>query len=110
MGLRFGQSTRNIFMVHHCYRHYLVAGPDTLCRWRTHPMRIRYPNVDVCISTGRHLCLLYHARRPEGCGKAYTNVYQMVLLIIVSLILVLVGLDKVGGVSNLVTRHLLTIG
>ena len=35
---------------------------------------------------------------------AYTNVYQMVLLIIVSLILVLVGLDKVGGVSALVDK------
>lgn len=30
---------------------------------------------------------------------AYTNVFQMVLLIIVSLILTLVGLDKAGGIS-----------
>ncbi|MBQ2489801.1 MAG: purine-nucleoside phosphorylase, partial [Bacteroidales bacterium] len=30
---------------------------------------------------------------------AYTNVYQMILLIVVSLILVIVGLDKVGGIQ-----------
>ena len=35
---------------------------------------------------------------------AYTNVYQMLLLIIVSLILVIVGLDRVGGISALVAK------
>ena len=35
---------------------------------------------------------------------AYTNVYQMILLIVVSLILVIVGLDRVGGVSALVDK------
>ena len=35
---------------------------------------------------------------------AYTNVYQMILLIVVSLVLVIVGLDRVGGVSALVAK------
>ena len=35
---------------------------------------------------------------------AYTNVYQMILLIVVSLVLVIVGLDRVGGVSALVNK------
>ena len=35
---------------------------------------------------------------------AYTNVYQMILLIVVSLVLVIVGLDKVGGVQALVDK------
>ena len=35
---------------------------------------------------------------------AYTNVYQMILLIVVSLILVIVGLDKVGGIQALVDK------
>jgi SSS family solute:Na+ symporter len=35
---------------------------------------------------------------------AYTNVYQMILLIVVSLILVIVGLDRVGGVSALMDK------
>lgn len=42
------------------------------------------------------------------CSKrsavAYTNVYQMILLIVVSLILVIVGLDRVGGVSALADK------
>ena len=32
---------------------------------------------------------------------AYTNVYQMILLIVVSLVLVIVGLDRVGGIQAL---------
>jgi len=35
---------------------------------------------------------------------AYTNVYQMILLIAVSLVLVIVGLDRVGGISALVDK------
>jgi len=35
---------------------------------------------------------------------AYTNVYQMILLIVVSLVLVIVGLDKVGGIAALVDK------
>jgi SSS family solute:Na+ symporter len=35
---------------------------------------------------------------------AYTSVYQMILLIVVSLVLVIVGLDKVGGISALVDK------
>jgi len=35
---------------------------------------------------------------------AYTNVYQMILLIVVSLVLVIVGLDRVGGISALIDK------
>ena len=35
---------------------------------------------------------------------AYTNVYQMILLIVVSLVLVIIGLDRVGGVAALVDK------
>jgi SSS family solute:Na+ symporter len=35
---------------------------------------------------------------------AYTNVYQMILLIVVSLVLVIVGLDRVGGIQALVDK------
>ena len=35
---------------------------------------------------------------------AYTNVYQMILLIVVSLVLVVVGLDRVGGMAALVDK------
>ena len=35
---------------------------------------------------------------------AFTNVFQMTLLIIVSLMLMIAGLDKVGGISELITK------
>ena len=70
MGLRFGQSTRNILA-----------------------------SALVLVVISAFFTMLGGLK-----AVAYTNVYQMILLIVVSLILVIVGLDKVGGIQALVDK------
>ena len=60
MGLRFGQSTRNILAW------YLMACPDPLRWWHPDSSGLRHPHVDVSVGTSYYLCFLHYVGRPEG--------------------------------------------
>ena len=103
MGLRFGQSTRNILawytivtVIISWLALTLFAGGVLIRQVFDIPM---WMSALVLVVISAFFTMLGGLK-----AVAYTNVYQMVLLIIVSLILVLVGLDKVGGVSALVDK------
>ncbi len=103
MGLRFGQSTRNILawytivtVIISWLALTLFAGGVLIRQVFDIPM---WSSALVLVLISAFFTMLGGLK-----AVAYTNVYQMILLIVVSLVLVIVGLDKVGGVSALVDK------
>lgn len=103
MGLRFGQSTRNILawytivtIIISWLALTLFAGGILIRQVFDIPMGI---SALVLLVISAFFTMLGGLK-----AVAYTNVYQMILLIVVSLALVIVGLDRVGGVSALVAK------
>ncbi|MBQ7419223.1 MAG: sodium:solute symporter [Prevotella sp.] len=103
MGLRFGQSTRNILawytiatIIISWLALTLFAGGILIRQVFDIPM---WMSALVLLIISAFFTMLGGLK-----AVAYTNVYQMILLIVVSLILVIVGLDHVGGVSALVAK------
>ena len=103
MGLRFGQSTRNILawytivtIIISWLALTLFAGGILIRQVFDIPM---WASASVLLIISAFFTMLGGLK-----AVAYTNVYQMVLLIVVSLILVVVGLHRVGGVSALVDQ------
>ncbi len=103
MGLRFGQSTRNILawytivtIIISWLALTLFAGGILIRQVFDIPM---WASASVLLIISAFFTMLGGLK-----AVAYTNVYQMVLLIVVSLILVVVGLHRVGGVSALVDK------
>ena len=103
MGLRFGQSTRNILawytivtIVISWLALTLFAGGILIRQVFDIPMWL---SALVLLLISAFFTMLGGLK-----AVAYTNVYQMLLLIIVSAVLVIVGLDRVGGVSALVSK------
>lgn len=103
MGLRFGQSTRNILawytivtVIISWLALTLFAGGVLIRQVFDIPM---WMSALVLVIISAFFTMMGGLK-----AVAYTNVYQMVLLIIVSLILVIVGLDRIGGVSALVAK------
>ena len=90
MGLRFGQSTRNILAW------YTIVTIVISCQVFDIPM---WSSALVLLFISAFFSMLGGLK-----AVAYTNVYQMILLIVVSLVLVVVGLDRVGGISALVDK------
>ena len=116
MGLRFGQSTRNILawytivtIIIYILAWYTIV--TIIISWLALTLfagGILIRQVfDIPMWMSALVLLLISAFFTMLGGLkavAYTNVYQMILLIIVSLILVIVGLDKVGGIQALVDK------
>lgn len=103
MGLRFGQSTRNILawytivtIIISWLALTLFAGGILIRQVFDIPM---WMSAVVLLLISAFFTMLGGLK-----AVAYTNVYQMILLIAVSLVLVIVGLDRVGGVSALVNK------
>ena len=103
MGLRFGQSTRNILawytivtIIISWLALTLFAGGILIRQIFDIPM---WMSALVLLLISAFFTMLGGLK-----AVAYTNVYQMILLIAVSLALVIVGLDRVGGVSALVDK------
>lgn len=103
MGLRFGQSTRNILawytivtVIISWLALTLFAGGILIRQVFAIPM---WASALVLLCISAFFTMLGGLK-----AVAYTNVYQMILLIVVSAILVIVGLDRVGGVSALVEK------
>ena len=103
MGLRFGQSTRNILawytivtVIISWLALTLFAGGVLIRQVFDIPM---WASALVLVVISAFFTMLGGLK-----AVAYTNVYQMILLIVVSLILVIVGLDRVGGIQALVAR------
>ena len=103
MGLRFGQSTRNILawytivtVIISWLALTLFAGGVLIRQVFDIPM---WSSALVLVVISAFFTMLGGLK-----AVAYTNVYQMILLIVVSLILVIVGLDKVGGIQALVDK------
>jgi SSS family solute:Na+ symporter len=103
MGLRFGQSTRNILawytivtIIISWLALTLFAGGILIRQVFDIPM---WMSALVLLVISAFFTMLGGLK-----AVAYTNVYQMILLIVVSLVLVIVGLDRVGGISALVAK------
>ena len=103
MGLRFGQSTRNILawytivtIVISWLALTLFAGGILIRQVFDIPM---WTSALVLLFISAFFSMLGGLK-----AVAYTNVYQMILLIVVSLVLVIVGLDRVGGISALIDK------
>ena len=103
MGLRFGQSTRNILawytivtVIISWLALTLFAGGVLIRQVFDIPM---WASALVLVVISAFFTMLGGLK-----AVAYTNVYQMILLIVVSLILVIVGLDRVGGIQALVAK------
>ena len=103
MGLRYGQSTRNILawytivtIIISWLALTLFAGGILIRQVFDIPM---WASALVLLVISAFFTMLGGLK-----AVAYTNVYQMILLIAVSLVLVIVGLDRVGGVSALVSK------
>jgi len=103
MGLRFGQSTRNILawytivtVVISWLALTLFAGGILIRQVFDIPM---WASASVLL-----LISAFFTMRGGLKAVAYTNVYQMVLLIVVSAVLTIVGLQHVGGISTLVEK------
>ena len=103
MGLRFGQSTRNILawytivtVIISWLALTLFAGGVLIRQVFDIPM---WMSALVLVLISAFFTMLGGLK-----AVAYTNVYQMILLIVVSLVLVIVGLDKVGGVQALIDK------
>ncbi|MBQ4388288.1 MAG: sodium/solute symporter [Prevotella sp.] len=103
MGLRFGQSTRNILawytiitIIISWLALTLFAGGILIRQVFDIPM---WSSALVLLVISAFFTMLGGLK-----AVAYTNVYQMILLIVVSLVLVIVGLDRVGGITALVDK------
>ena len=103
MGLRYGQSTRNILawytivtIIISWLALTLFAGGILIRQVFDIPM---WQSALVLLLISAFFTMLGGLK-----AVAYTNVYQMILLIMVSAILVIIGLDRVGGVSALVAK------
>ena len=102
MGLRYGQSTRNILawytivtIIISWLALTLFAGGILIRQVFDIPMWL---SALVLLVISAFFTMLGGLK-----AVAYTNVYQMLLLIFVSATLTIVGLDRVGGVSALVS-------
>lgn len=100
MGKRFGQSTRNILAWYTIVTILiswlaltLFAGGILIRQIFGFPM---WQSASVLLLIAAFFTMLGGLK-----AVAYTNVFQMVLLIVVSLVLTVVGIDKVGGVTAL---------
>jgi SSS family solute:Na+ symporter len=100
MGLRFGQQTRNILAWYTIVTILiswlaltLFAGGILIRQVFSIPM---WASALILLAISAFFTMLGGLK-----AVAYTNVYQMVLLIVVSATLTIVGLTKVGGVSGL---------
>ena len=103
MGLRYGQSTRNILawytivtIIISWLALTLFAGGILIRQVFDIPM---WASALVLLVISAFFTMLGGLK-----AVAYTNVYQMLLLILVSAALTIVGLDRVGGVSALVAK------
>ena len=103
MGLRYGQSTRNILawytivtIIISWLALTLFAGGILIRQVFDIPM---WASSMVLLVISAFFTMLGGLK-----AVAYTNVYQMLLLIFVSAVLTIVGLDHVGGVSALVSK------
>ena len=103
MGLRYGQSTRNILawytivtIIISWLALTLFAGGILIRQVFEIPM---WASALVLLVISAFFTMLGGLK-----AVAYTNVYQMLLLIFVSAVLTIVGLDRVGGVSALVAK------
>ena len=103
MGLRYGQSTRNILawytivtIIISWLALTLFAGGILIRQVFEIPM---WASALVLLVISAFFTMLGGLK-----AVAYTNVYQMLLLIFVSAALTIVGLDHVGGVSGLVAK------
>lgn len=103
MGLRFGQSTRNILAWYTIVT--VIISWLALTLFAGGILIRQVFNIPMWTSALVLLCISAFFTMLGGLkAVAYTNVYQMILLIIVSAVLVIVGLDRVGGVSALVEK------
>lgn len=100
MGLRFGQDTRNILAWYTIVTILiswlaltLFAGGILIRQIFSIPM---WASALILLAISAFFTILGGLK-----AVAYTNVYQMILLIVVSATLTIVGLIKVGGVSGL---------
>ena len=103
MGLRFGQSTRNILawytivtIIISWLALTLFAGGILIRQVFDIPM---WMSALVLLVISAFFTMLGGLK-----AVAYTNVYQMLLLIIVSAVLTIVGINHVGGISALVDK------
>ena len=103
MGLRYGQSTRSILawytivtIIISWLALTLFAGGILIRQVFEIPM---WASALVLLIISAFFTMLGGLK-----AVAYTNVYQMLLLIIVSATLAIVGLDRVGGISALVAK------
>ena len=103
MGLRYGQSTRNILawytivtIIISWLALTLFAGGILIRQVFEIPM---WASALVLLIISAFFTMLGGLK-----AVAYTNVYQMLLLIFVSAALTIVGLDRVGGISALVAK------
>lgn len=101
MGLRFGQETRNILAWYTIVTILiswlaltLFAGGVLIRQVFDIPM---WASAIILLAIATFFTMLGGLK-----AVAYTNVYQMVLLIVVSATLAIAGIAKVGGVGNLV--------
>ena len=100
MGLRFGQQTRNILAWYTIVTVLiswlaltLFAGGILIRQVFGIPM---WASACILLAISAFFTMLGGLK-----AVAYTNVYQMILLIVVSATLTIVGLSKVGGISEL---------
>lgn len=103
MGLRFGQSTRNILawytivtIVISWLALTLFAGGILIRQVFDIPM---WASAMVLLVISAFFTMLGGLK-----AVAYTNVYQMVLLIVVSAVLTIVGLNHAGGIAGLIDK------
>ena len=103
MGLRFGQSTRNILawytivtIIISWLALTLFAGGILIRQVFDIPM---WMSALVLLVISAFFTMLGGLK-----AVAYTNVYQMILLIVVSAVLTIVGLNHVGGISALADK------
>lgn len=103
MGLRFGQSTRNILAWYTIVT--VIISWLALTLFAGGILIRQVFQIPMWMSALVLLCISAFFTMLGGLkAVAYTNVYQMILLIIVSAVLVIVGLDRVGGVTALVEK------
>jgi SSS family solute:Na+ symporter len=103
MGLRFGQSTRNILAWYTIVTIIISWLALTLFAGGILIRQV----FDIPMWMSALILLLISAFFTMMGGLkavAYTNVYQMMLLIVVSAVLVIVGLHRVGGISELASK------
>lgn len=101
MGKRFGKSTRNILAWYTILT--IVISWLALTLFAGGILVRQIFGLDMWVSATILLLISVLFTTMGGLkAVAYTNVFQMALLIVVSLVLTLVGLDRVGGVEGLV--------